>query len=65
MNYLPALALGGVALLLVVVIVVTDKNAAEDWQQFATDHHCKIVEQKRGWYVDTAWRCDDGVIYWR
>lgn len=80
MDDIPVIPIALIILLLVVVGVVTYKEA-QHWEQFKVEHNCKIVGQSQGEISTgigtdgkvttivgqdkTGYLCDDGVTYWR
>ena len=37
----------------------------DNWEQFQSQHNCKLIEAKGGNNIRTGWICDDGEEYYR
>lgn len=68
-----------IGLSLLTGLVVYSLREKDDWERFARTHDCQVVEKEPGRFLPavgkdalsvytpgrTAYRCNDGVKYWR
>lgn len=66
----------GVASLIALSVFVVVKQR-QQWEEHKAQYNCRIVEKRSGFYTydskgksihhpsQTAWKCDDGVTYWK